>query len=136
MKKISILWMSMLLLMLAGCSSDDENDDGIVSPSDLAGKWMVAHKSTNPDYYDTHDMWPFIFNADGTGSSYLCTGQFTYEIKGYHIFLSYLPSDSYLGQLEFEYEIESYTHDHMEWQEIKIGNWGNITHHLTFYRSN
>lgn len=135
MKKKSLL-LSVLLLMLAGCSSDDGNDENIVSRSDLAGKWLVAHQRTNPDYFDTSDMWPFTFNADGTGRSNHSTGQFTYEIKGNHIFLSYLPSDSYYGPLGYEYEIQSYTHDRMEWEEIKIGNMEYDTYHLTFHRSN
>ena len=73
MKKISILWMSLLLLMVAGCSNDDEGS-GYITPNSLLGKWETAHRSNNPDVFDTADLWEFIFLADGTGVSDISTG--------------------------------------------------------------
>ena len=135
MKKKRILWLSVLLLMLAGCSSDDEGN-GYVTPARLLGKWEAAHCSNNPNYLDTCDMWDFIFYADGTGCSDISTGQFRYEIKGHHIFLHFLGSETYYGQIEYEFEIESYSYDIMEWNEINRGYSGDNTIHLKFYRLN
>ena len=134
MKKICILCMSMLLLMLAGCSNDDEGS-GYITPDSLLGKWEAAHRSNNPDYGDTADMWEFIFFADGTGVSDISTRQFKFELKGNHILLHFLGTETYYGQVEYEFEIESYSYDIMEWEEINLGYPGNNTQHLKFYRS-
>ena len=134
MKKICILCMSMLLLMLAGCSNDDEGS-GYITPDSLLGKWEAAHRSNNPDYGDTADMWEFIFFADGTGVSDISTRQFKFELKGNHILLHFLGTETYYGQVEYEFEIESYSYDIMEWEEINRGYSGNNTIHLKFYRS-
>lgn len=134
MKKISILCMSLLLLMVAGCSNDDEGS-GYITPDSLLGKWEAAHRSNNPDVFDTADLWEFIFLADGTGVSDISTRQFKYEIKGNHILLHFLKSETYYGQVEYEFEIESYSYDIMEWEEINLGYPGNNTQHLKFYRS-
>ena len=134
MKKISILCMSLLLLMVAGCSNDDEGS-GYITPDCLLGKWEAAHRSNNPDVFDTADLWEFIFLADGTGVSDISTRQFKYEIKGNHILLHFLKSETYYGQVEYEFEIESYSYDIMEWEEINLGYPGNNTQHLKFYRS-
>jgi len=134
MKKICILCMSMLLLMLAGCSNDDEGS-GYITPDSLLGKWEAAHRSNNPDYGDTADMWEFIFFADGTGVSDISTRQFKFELKGNHILLHFLGTETYYGQVEYEFVIESYSYDIMEWEEINRGYSGNNTIHLKFYRS-
>ena len=134
MKKNSILWMSLLLLMVAGCSNDDEGS-GYITPNSLLGKWEAAHRSNNPDVFDTADLWEFIFLADGTGVSDISTRQFKYEIKGNHILLHFLGTETYYGQVEYEFEIESYSYDIMEWEEINLGYPGNNTQHLKFYRS-
>ena len=134
MKKISILCMSLLLLMVAGCSNDDEGS-GYITPDSLLGKWEAAHRSNNPDVFDTADLWEFIFLADGTGVSDISTRQFKYEIKGNHILLHFLGTETYYGQVEYEFEIESYSYDIMEWEEINLGYPGNNTQHLKFYRS-
>jgi hypothetical protein len=134
MKKKRLLWLSVLLLMLAGCSNDDEGS-GYVTPTSLLGRWEAAHRSNNPNYLDTGDMWEFIFFADGTGHANISTGDFRYELKGNHIFLHFLGSETYYGQIEYEFEIESYSYDIMEWNEINRGYSGNNTIHLKFYRS-
>ena len=112
MKKNSILWMSLLLLMVAGCSNDDEGS-GYITPNSLLGKWEAAHRSNNPDVFDTADLWEFIFLADGTGVSDISTRQFKYEIKGNHILLHFLGTEAYYGQVEYEFEIVSYSYDLM-----------------------
>ena len=134
MKKKGFLWLGAFLLMLAGCSNDDEGS-GDVTPTSLLGKWVAVHHNNNPDYVTSHDMWEFVFYADGTGLSEISTGQFRYELKGNHIFLYFLGSESYYGQIEYEFEIESYSYDIMEWNEINSGYSGNNTIHLKFYRS-
>ena len=58
-----LLSIGVLLLLLAGCSSDDDSD--AVNPSSLIGEWSASHQSKNPKYADTADMWPFTFNPDG-----------------------------------------------------------------------
>ena len=132
MKRISILWLSLLLLMVAGCGNNKENNDTIVYPKLLLGDWSAAHFSDNAVV--TTEMWDFSFKADGTGS--LFTRQFRYELKGNHIFLHYIVEDNYYGQTEFEYIIKSLSTDLMEWEEVANGNWGNNTYHLKFYRMN
>ncbi len=132
MKRISILWLSLLLLMVAGCENNKENNDTIVYPKLLIGDWSAAHFSDNAVV--TTEMWHFSFKADGTGS--LFTRQFRYELKGNHIFLHYIVEDNYYGQTEFEYIIKSLSTDLMEWEEVANGNWGNNTYHLKFYRMN
>ena len=134
MKKISILCMSLLLLMVAGCSNDDEGS-GYITADCLFGKWKAAHRSNNPGVFDTGDMWKFIFDADGTGTSDISTGQFRYELKGNHILLHFLGTETYYGQVEYEFEIESYSYDIMEWEEINRTFSGRNTIHLKFYRS-
>lgn len=126
--------MSLLLLMVAGCSNDDEGS-GYITPNSLLGKWEAAHRSNNPDVFDTADLWEFIFLADGTGVSDISTRHFKYEIKGNHILLHFLGTETYYGQVEYEFEIESYSYDLMEWEEINLGYPGNNTQHLKFYRS-
>ena len=134
MKKISILWLSLLLLMVAGCSNDDESS-GYITPDNLLGKWEAAHHSNNPGAFDTADLWEFIFYADGTGVSDISTRQFKYEIKGNHIFLHFLGTETYYGQVEYEFKIESYSYDIMEWEEINRTFSGRNTIHLKLYRS-
>lgn len=134
MKKISILWMSLLLLMVAGCSNDDEGS-GYITADCLFGKWEAAHHSNNPDVFDTADLWEFIFDADGTGTSDISTRLFRYEIKGNHILLHFLGTETYYGQVEYEFEIESYSYDIMEWEEINRTFSGRNTIHLKLYRS-
>ena len=135
MKKISILCMSMLLLMLAGCSNDDENGNTSVNLYGLVGKWDASHHSNNPDYGDTCDMWEFTFFADGTGTSDISTRQFKYELKGKHIILHFLGAETYYGQVEYEFIIEHFSSDHMEWEEVNNGYSGNNTIHLKLYRA-
>ena len=56
MNKKSIIWLCMLLLMSAGCSSDDDYDSIIVNPKLIVGEWEASHQSKNPKYGDTADM--------------------------------------------------------------------------------
>lgn len=133
MKKKSVFLLSVLLLALAGCSSDD-NDNDIVSPILLTGEWEAAHRSNNPNFYDTADMWPFTFNSDGTGTWPIGTGTFRYEVNGKYVTIYLTNIETYYGQSVFKYEIESYSNDMMEWEEISNENWGNYGQHLKFYR--
>ena len=63
MKKKRLLWISVLLLMLTGCSSDDDNRNG--DSKFIVGEWSASHHYKNPNSADTADMWDFTFNADG-----------------------------------------------------------------------
>ena len=131
MQKKSVVILSVLLLMLAGCSDDD-----IVSPNYLVGQWEAAHHSNNPNVYDTADMWTFTFNSDGTGTGPIGTRTFRYEINGKRITLHIMNIDAYYGQTAFVYEIESYSKNEMEWEEIPDKYWNNSGYglHLKFYR--
>ena len=66
-----LLSIGVLLLLLAGCNSDDDSD--AVSPLSLIGEWSASHHSKNPKYADTADMWPFTFYPDGTGTGHLAS---------------------------------------------------------------
>ena len=137
MKKKSLLWISALLLMLAGCSSDDENDSEMVAvnPVMLVGEWDVSHKSMNPKYADTADLWFYSFMSNGTGfAKPLGTGSFRYELNGNRITLHLLNTEAYWGQTVFEYKIVSISNDMMEWEEIPEKNWGDNSLYLKFYR--
>ncbi len=136
-KEIVFILSGLLLLMVMGCSSDKmDNEDNIVVDSKLIiGEWMASHHSKNPNYGDTADMWDFTFYADGTGSSrHIPTGYFRYEIKGDHIILRLINTESYEGQTVFEYEITSFSKDNMEWDEILDERWGNNSQYLRFHR--
>lgn len=135
MKRKSILWISALLLMLAGCSSDDDNSNADnVNPKFIVGEWMASHHSKNPNSADTADMWDFSFNADGTGSWPLATRSFKYKIEGNRITLQLMNTEAYYGQTEFIFDIVSHSADRMEWDEIPNENWGNYGLYLMFYR--
>lgn len=135
--KLSILFCTLFALTLTSCSSDKmDNEDNIVVDSKLIiGEWMASHHSKNPNYGDTADMWDFTFYADGTGSSrHIPTGSFRYEIKGDHIILRLINTESFEGQTVFEYEITSFSKDNMEWDEILDERWGNNSQYLRFHR--
>jgi hypothetical protein len=132
MKKRSFIWLSMLLLMLAGCSSDDDNNSDYSKL--IVGEWEASHRSKNPKYGDTGGMWKFTFNADGTGSWPLATGSFRYEIEGNHITLHLTNIEAYYGRIIFEYNIISISKDNMEWDEIPDEKWGDNSLYLKFYR--
>ena len=131
MKKKSLLWLSAILLMLAGCSS---NDDVISNPKQIVGRWMASHHSKNPNSGDTADMWDFTFNADGTGSWPLATRSFRYKIEGNRITLQLMNVEAYYGQTEFTFNIVSHSKDEMEWDEIPNESWNNYGMYLKFYR--
>jgi len=133
MKKKSLLWISALLLMLAGCSSDDDNI--VVNPTLIVGEWMASHQSKNPNYGDTADMWEFTFNADGTGSGFYGTRSFKYEIEGNQITLHLTNNIDFIyGQTVFKYNIVNFSKDNMEWDEIP-NNESDNSHYLKFSRS-
>ena len=132
MKKKSLLWISAFLLMLAGCSSDDDNIN--VNQKQIVGEWEASHTSKNPIYFDTADMWNFIFNADGTGSGPIGTGSFKYEIEGNRITLRLTNIEAYYGQTVHEYNIVSISPDKMEWDEIPNEYWNNNSLYLKFKR--
>lgn len=132
MKRNSLIWISTLLLMLAGCSSDDDNI--VVNHKLIVGEWEANHLSKNPFYADTGDMWKFTFNADGTGTCPFGTGTFRYEIEGDHITLHLTNTYAYYGRITFEYKIVSFSKDRMEWDEIPDENWGDNNMYLKFYR--
>ena len=135
MKRKSILWISALLLMLTGCSSDDDNSNADnVNPKFIVGEWTASHHSKNPNSIDTADMWDFSFNADGTGSWPLATRSFKYKIEGNRITLQLMNTEAYYGQTEFIFNIVSHSEDRMEWDEIPNENWGNYGLYLMFYR--
>ena len=122
----------MLLLLLAGCSSDD--DSYAVDSLSLIGKWEASHQSKNPKYADTADMWQFTFNLDGTGTGPYATKSFRYKINGNHITLHLQNIEAYYGQTVFEYNIVSFSKDRMEWDEIPNEHWGDNSLRLKFYR--
>lgn len=133
-RKNLLLWMSMLLLMLAGLSSCSSDDD-IVNL--IVGEWEASHHRKNPNSADTADMWNFSFDADGTGKGPLSTRSFRYEIKGNRITLHLMNIEAYYsgyGQTEFVFNIVSISKDEMEWDEIPNGYWGNNSLYLKFYR--
>jgi hypothetical protein len=132
MKKKSVLLLGVLLLTLAGCSSDDN----IVDPIYLVGEWEAAHHSNNPDVFDSADLWPFTFNFDGTGTGPIGTGTFRYEVNGKRITLHLMNIETYYGRTVFQYDIESYSIDEMEWEEIPDQYWNDSGYglHLKFYR--
>ena len=135
MKRKSILWISALLLMLTGCSSDDDNSNADnVNPKFIVGEWMASHHSKNHNSADTADMWDFSFNADGTGSWPLATRSFKYKSEGNRITLQLMNTEAYYGQTEFIFDIVSHSADRMEWDEIPNENWGNYGLYLMFYR--
>lgn len=110
MKRKSLLWISALLLMLTGCSSDDDNSNADnVNPKFIVGEWMASHHSKNPNSADTADMWDFSFNADGTGSWPLATRSFKYKIEGNRITLQLMNTEAYYGQTEFIFNIVSHS---------------------------
>ena len=127
-----LLSIGVLLLLLAGCSSDDDSD--AVNPSSLIGEWSASHQSKNPKYADTADMWPFTFNPDGTGTGLYATKSFRYKINGNHITLNLTNTESCYGQTVFEYDIVSFSKDRMEWDEVPNENWGDNSLYLRFYR--
>ena len=133
MKTKSVFLLSVLLLTLAGCSSDD-NENDIVSPIILTGEWEVAHRSNNPNVFDTADIWPFTFNSDGTGTWPIGTGTFRYEVAGKYVTIYLTNIEAYYGQPVFKYEIVSYSNDRMEWEEIPNEYWSNYGQHFIFYR--
>ena len=110
-----LLGISLLLLLIASCSSDDDSD--AVNPLSLIGEWLASHHSKNPQYADTADMWQFTFNPDGTGTGPYATRSFRYEINGNHITLHLQNIEDYYGQTVFEYDIVSFSKDRMEWDE-------------------
>ena len=59
MKKVSILWMSALLLMLAGCSGDETGD-----ASDLVGYWKVIDQEKS-EGKDPNTMGGLCFKENG-----------------------------------------------------------------------
>ena len=128
MKKKRLLWLSALLLMLAGCSSDDDKTNLIV------GEWEASHHSKNPNYGDYANMWHFTFNADGTGSGSIGSGSFIYEIKGNRITLRLTNIEAYYGQLIFEYNIMRLSKNEMEWNEIPKEYWSDNSQYLKFKR--
>ena len=135
MKRKSLLWISALLLMLAGCSSDDDNSNADnVNPKFIVGEWTASHHSKNPNSVDTADMWDFSFNADGTGSWPLATRSFKYKIEGNRITLQLMNTEAYYGQTEFIFNIVSHSEDRMEWDEISNEYLGNYGLYLKFYR--
>ena len=134
MKKKSLLWMSMLLLIsgiLCACSSDEDSEN---YSKQIVGEWEAAHHSKNPPSGDTADMWKFTFNADGTGSWPIGTGTFRYEIKGNRITLSLTNIEAYSGQTIFEFKIVSFSKSNMEWDETPNESLGNKGLYLKFYR--
>ena len=136
MNKKSIIWLCMLLLMSAGCSSDDDYDSIIVNPKLIVGEWEASHQSKNPKYGDTADMISFKFNADGTGSSELfSTKSFRYEIEGNRITVHLTNTESYYGQIVFEYTIVKLSRDEMEWDEIPNEYWSDNSLYLRFSRN-
>ena len=113
MKKKSLLWLSVLLLMLAGQSSCSSDDD-ISNSKQIVGQWMASHHSKNPNSADTADMWDFTFNADGTGSWPLATRTFKYKIEGNRITLQLMNVEAYYGQTKFTFNIVSHSKEEME----------------------
>ena len=132
MKKKRLLWISVLLLMLTGCSSDDDNRNG--DSKFIVGEWSASHHYKNPNSADTADMWDFTFNADGTGTGHIGTGSFRYIIEGNRITLRLMNVEAYYGQTEFIFNIVSHSEDRMEWNEIPNENWDNYGLYLMFYR--
>ena len=132
MKKKRLLWISVLLLMLTGCSSDDDNRNG--DSKFIVGEWSASHHSKNPKYADTADMWPFAFYPDGTGTGPYATKSFRYKINGNHITLHLQNIEADYGQTVFEYDIVSFSKDRMEWDEIPNEQWGDNSLYLRFYR--
>ena len=131
MIKISrLLGLAAIVLMLAGCSSSDDD----VITNQIVGQWMAAHHSKDPNSADTADMWNFSFNADGTGSWPLATRSFKYKIEGNRITLQLMNVEAYYGQTEFTFNIVSHSKDGMEWDEIPNENWNNYGLYLKFYR--
>jgi len=125
----------MILMMLAGCSSDDDNSNADnVNSKMIVGNWMASHHSKNPNFVDTTDMWNFTFTDDGTGTCCLGTGSFRYNIEGNRITLQLMNTEAYYGQTEFVFNIVSYSKDRMEWDEIPDEYWGNYGRYLMFYR--
>ncbi len=133
MKKKSLLWISVFLLMLAGCSSDDDNNM-VYSKNLIVGEWSASHRSKNPEYFDTADMWQFTFYADGTGNGPIGTGSFIYEIEGSRITLRLTNIEAYYGQTVYEYNIVNLSENGMEWDEIPNEYWSNRSLYLKFYR--
>lgn len=127
----NLLRICVLLLLLAGCSGDDDND--VINPISIIGDWEASHQSKNPQYGDTGDMWNFTFNLDGTGSGLYATNTFKYEILGNHITLNLMNTEFYYGQTVFEYKIVSFSKDRMEWDEIPHDGQDNSMY-LKFYR--
>ena len=127
-----LLSIGVLLLLLAGCNSDDDSD--AVSPLSLIGEWSASHHSKNPKYADTAEMWPFTFYPDGTGTGPYATKSFRYKINGNHITLHLQNIEAYYGQTVFEYDIVSFSKDRMEWDEIPNEQWGDNSLYLKFYR--
>ena len=136
MKKNLILCLGVMLMLAIGvcsCSDDEKDNNTVISPILLLGEWSASHQNMNLDNADTHDMWPFSFKADGTGTSVLCTHQFRYELKDNHIVLHYQANEIFGDHLAFEYEIASVSKDRMEWYLIDSDS-GNRVQHLVFYR--
>ena len=127
-----LLSIGVLLLLLSGCSSDDDND--AVNSLSLIGEWEASHQSKNPNDADTADMWQYTFNSDGTGTGPYATKSFRYEINESHITLNLLNIESYYGQTVFEYDIVSFSKDRMEWDEVPDKHWGGNGKYLKFYR--
>lgn len=138
MKKKSLLWISMLLLMsgmLCACSSDDDaGSDSDNYPQTIVGEWMASHHNKNPQLYDTADMWHFTFNADGTGTGPLGTKTFRYEIERDRITLFLTNIEAYYGQTVFEYKILNLSDNDMEWDEITNDDWDYKGLYLKFHR--
>lgn len=128
-----LLGIGVLLLLLAGCSSDDDND--VIDTALIIGEWEASHHSKNPNYADTADMWRFTFNADGTGSGPFYIKSFRYTVDGNRVTLNLMNTESYYdAQTIFIYEIVRLSKNKMEWDEITQDHWQNNSMYLKFYR--
>lgn len=105
----------------------------VADPHLILGTWLASHRSKNPKHADTCDMWPFTFNADGTGRGpWGSRAPFTYEIGGNQITLHLQTGEDYTGKTLFQYNILSISDDGMEWDEICTEDDGGS--YLNFYR--
>lgn len=111
MKKICFLLMSMLLLMLAGCSSDDNT----INDKNILGYWESEATYNDP--------WGLLFLPDGEIKNWkysIGTGQYSEEHWGYYwldgertLKIQNRPKDSEPNPDELFYKVMSLTKDRL-----------------------
>ena len=115
MKKYLFFLLTLVVASFAfmSCSSDDDDNDGELSKSEIVGTWMLKEVKTSAS--GSYMAWPYkkttaTFKSDGTyrGAGYFGTGSGTWKKKGNTV-------NTYIdGELYVSYEVISLTSSYAE----------------------